>query len=106
MGEQQRIIFHPDFNRAARVEPSPTPISEDAGAIALREVSEALGLPALLAGITDLRDPARITHPLQELLLSRIFLLAQGWQDQDDADVLRPDPALRLAVSSVTGRPN
>ena len=103
MGEQQTILFQADFNRAARVEPSPTPISEDAGAIALREVSEALGLPALLAGITDLRDPERITHPLQELLFSRIFLLAQGWQDQDDADVLRPDPALRLAVSSRAG---
>ena len=103
MGEQQTILFQPAFNRAARVETSPTPISEDAGVIALREVSETLGLPALLAGITDLRDPERITHPVQELIFSRIFLLAQGWQDQDDADVLRPDPALRLAVSSRAG---
>jgi hypothetical protein len=36
---------------------------------------------------------------LIELLRTRLYLLAQGRRDQDDADTLRDDPALRLAVS-------
>ncbi|PIL21986.1 hypothetical protein P775_01430 [Puniceibacterium antarcticum] len=32
-----------------------------------------------------------------------LLLVAQGWQDQDDADALRHDPAMHLAVSSSAG---
>jgi hypothetical protein len=103
MGEAARNRFQPTFNRTARVQASTTPLSEDAGAIALREVAEALRLPAALRELTDPRDARRVTHPLQELVLSRVLLLAQGWQDQDDADLLREDPALRIAVSSRAG---
>jgi len=32
-----------------------------------------------------------------------VLLAGQGWQDHDDADALRHDPAMRLAVSSSAG---
>jgi hypothetical protein len=37
---------------------------------------------------------------MSELLRTALSLLAQGWTDADDADHLRHDPALRLAVSN------
>jgi hypothetical protein len=32
-----------------------------------------------------------------------VLLAAQGWRDHDDADALRHDPAMQLAVSSSAG---
>src|SRR5581483_6877273 len=53
--------------------------------------------------LVDRRAPELTIHPLRELVLTSIILLAQGWRDQDDADTLRDDPALRLAVSTRRG---
>jgi len=38
-----------------------------------------------------------------ELLRTKLILLCQGWRDNDDADFLRHDPGLRLAVSDRRG---
>lgn len=51
----------------------------------------------------DPRDPALIAHPMSDLVLTRVLMIAQGWGDQDDADALRSDPALRVAVSERRG---
>lgn len=99
MGAHQNSLFRPTFNRAVRVEASATPLTEDAGALLLREVADKLGLPRLVSTLLDHRVPERVTHPLDELVLTRVLLLAQGWQDQDDADTLRDDAAFRIAVS-------
>ena len=99
MGELQLTLFRPDFNRSIRVEASETPLTEDAGALPLRDIADSLGLCRVVGGLVDHRAQDRITHPLYELVLSRVLLMAQGWPDQDDADTLRDDPALRMAVS-------
>lgn len=103
MGERQTNLFQPTFNRAARVAIAPTPMSEDAGAIALREVAEATGLPQALKALRDPRAKGRVTYPLPELVLSRLLPMAQGRADQLDANLLRHDPAFRVAVSSRRG---
>ena len=51
----------------------------------------------LAAAIPDRRDPARIVHPLCRILLARILAIACGYEDADDLDTLRTDPALKLA---------
>jgi hypothetical protein len=103
MGEHQSSLFRTEFNRSIRVDVATTPLTEDAGALALREVADGLGLDRATADLLDHRSKSRITHPLYELVLSRVLLLAQGWQDQDDADALRDDPALRMAVTERGG---
>ncbi len=104
MGERaEGTLFRPEFNRSVRVEAAPSALTEDAGAILLRTVADRLGLPGALARVLDHRVKHLVTHPLVELLTTRILLLAQGWRDQDNADELRNDPALRLAVSTRTG---
>src|SRR5690625_5430703 len=54
--------------------------------------------------LTDPRDPSRVTYPLADLIRTHLMLLGQGWRDQDDADRLRLDPALRVAHSSCRGQ--
>ena len=94
----------PEFNRSIRIEARPERLSSDAGALMLREVAERLGLLAWLQRrLDDPRDPLLVTHPTMEVVLTTLLLQAQGWSDQDDADRMRQDPVLRLAVSSRGG---
>ena len=88
------------FNGSIRLEARKERLTSEAGALLLREVDERLGLSQwLVERLKDPRDAARITHPLEELVRTHLLLLGQGWRDQDDADELRQDGALRLGVS-------
>lgn len=104
MGEAQHSLFSLEFNSSVTVEARPERLTGDAGALLLREVLSRLRLDEVFEQrLVDRRDPALVRHPLIELLRTHVLLLAQGWQDQDDADELRQDPALRLAVSERRG---
>ncbi|QNT70224.1 IS1380 family transposase [Defluviicoccus vanus] len=73
-------------------------ISSDGGVLLLAEVERRLGISTKLAAvIPDGRDASRITHPLADILRARIFAIACGWEDADDLDSLRFDPAFKLA---------
>ena len=103
MGENLPL-FQPEFNRSLKVESRPERITSEAGVVVLRETIERLGMVEWLKErLHDPRDQDLITHPLSELLHTSLLLLGQGWRDQDDADHLRDDPALRLAVSTRRG---
>jgi hypothetical protein len=96
--------FRPSFNGSIRIESRSERLTGDAGALLLREGLERLGfIDWLRRELVDRRKPELIVHPLKELVLTAILLLAQGWRDQDDADLLRDDPAFRLAVSTRRG---
>jgi len=98
-GDQDGLI-RPTFNGALRIETRRERLTGDAGVLMLRELMERTGLIEWLdAHFTDPRHADLITHPMSELLRTTLTLLAQGWTDADDADHLRHDPALRLAVS-------
>jgi hypothetical protein len=100
VGEGDRNGFQPTFNRSIFVESRPERLTQNAGALMLREIDDRLGWTRLLTQeLLDPRDQRLITHPFSELLRTRLYLIAQGWKDQDDADFLRNDAALRLAVS-------
>lgn len=107
MGEAQQAHrdgqdgpIQPTFNRALYIEARRERLTADAGVLMLRELMERTGLIGWLeAHFTDARNPDLITHPMSELLRTALTLLAQGWTDAADADHLRHDPVLRLAVS-------
>lgn len=73
-------------------------ITSDGGVMLLAEAERRLGIAAkLAAAIPDGRDASRVTHPLADILRARIFAIACGWEDADDLDSLRFDPAFKLA---------
>jgi hypothetical protein len=103
MGEEL-TLFRAEFNRSLRIETREERITGDSGAILLREVMERLGLERWLEErLVDPRDRLTITHPQIELINTAVLMFAQGWRDQDDADLLRDDPVFRLAVSQRRG---
>src|ERR687894_1468652 len=73
-------------------------ITSDGGVMLLSAAERRLGLADRLASvIRDPRDPDRITHSLADILRARIFAIACGYEDADDLDRLRCDPAFKLA---------
>jgi hypothetical protein len=83
-------------------------LSSDGGVLLLRGVERRLGIAERLSGcMADRRDPTRIDHTLAEMLRLRMFLIAAGYEDADDCDSLRFDPAFKLAVGRLpeTGAP-
>jgi hypothetical protein len=58
-----------------------------------------MGLTArLAAAIHDKRHPSSIDHPLRDLLAQRIYHIASGYADGNDANTLRRDPLFKLGV--------
>jgi Transposase DDE domain group 1 len=77
-------------------------LSSDAGALLLREVAAKTGLfDALDAAIPDPRNPVYIIHEQRALLAQRITAIALGYEDLNDHQELRSDPALQVAAGKV-----
>ena len=79
-------------------------LSSDGGWLLLSLADRKLRLTQRLAeAIEDPRDPDRLEHPLVALLQQRIYQIAQGYPDQNDAQPLRRDPLLKVAVGRAPG---
>ena len=77
-------------------------LTTDAGALLLREVGDRLGLfDALDAAIPDRRHPLFIVHEQRSMLAQRVIALASGYEDLNDHQALRADPALQLAAGKL-----
>ncbi len=80
-----------------------SPVSMAAGsprmaASLLRELEARFGLAATLAGCRpDRRDPAQVSHDMADMIRARLFAIACGYEDCNDLDELRIDPAFKLA---------
>ncbi len=73
-------------------------LTSDAGVALLAAADRQAGVTAALAGaLVDRRDAAKVKHPLALLLQERIYAIAQGYEDANDLDRLRDDPALKVA---------
>jgi hypothetical protein len=73
--------------------------SSDAGLLLLREAERKVGVCRRLAdAMPDRRDPDRILHAMLEMVMARSSAIACGYKDGNDLDLLRHDPAMKLAV--------
>jgi len=74
-------------------------LSSDAGVLVLAVIERNLRISERLAAcLDDRRRPDRIEHGLAEMIRFRSLLIAAGYEDANDCDVLRADPAFKLAV--------
>lgn len=73
-------------------------LSSDGGVLLLREIERKAGLADVLAScLTDQRDPSRVVHSYASMIRARGLAIACGYEDCDDLDALRHDPALKIA---------
>ncbi|MBK1661403.1 IS1380 family transposase [Paracraurococcus ruber] len=74
-------------------------LSSDGGVLALREIERRLCIADRLAAcLDDPRAPAQVTHRLADTIRFRLFMIAAGYEDGNDATALRHDPAFKLAL--------
>lgn len=93
---QIRFDFHPTSPIVLSFDAPDT--SSDAGLLLLRQVDDAAKLSEQLASLVpDERDPLRITHSRLEQIRQRVYQIAQGYEDCNDATALRRDPLLQIA---------
>lgn len=73
-------------------------ITSDAGLLLVSLADRRLGLTRAIAGsITDRRDQKKIDHSIKEMVRERIYAICQDYEDANDLDTLRYDPALKMA---------
>ena len=74
-------------------------ITSDGGLLLVREFDERVGLTQGLSDlIYDPRNPLFIAHPQVELIRQRLYQIIAGYEDANDATLLRHDPAFKLAA--------
>jgi hypothetical protein len=72
-------------------------VTSDGGLLWLARADEQLGLGAALAACIPEWRRGPVRHSLATLVRQRLFQIACGYADQNDADQLRTDPLLKLA---------
>lgn len=84
-------------SRTLRARFDEAPISSDGGAVLLQSLDARLGFSAgLAAAIPDERDARYVEHTILSQLRQRVFGIALGYEDCNDARALRGDPILKV----------
>src|SRR5215211_7421928 len=71
-------------------------LTSDGGLPWLEQVEAALSLCTAFAAVIPEWRRGPVRHSLELLVRQRVFQIACGYEDQDDADTLRTDPLLKL----------
>ena len=101
MGEAAKNPLRVHFDPRLKLEFRGATITSDAGLLAFRELDDALGLTALAASkLTECRLGKNTQHALVALLRQSIFGRLAGYEDVNDAERLRLDPAMRCLIGN------
>ena len=77
-------------------------ITSDAGIVLMAELDKKLNIPARFAKcFRDYRDSSYVDYPVYQLLAQRVSGIVLGYEDVNDHDQLRYDPALAIACSKL-----
>jgi len=99
---KQPYFFQEISNKEVHVDFSGGRISSDSGVPMLRELIDKLGIIKQVAEILpDGRHPAYIYHTTEQLLSQRVLQIIAGYEDGNDCDALRNDPAFKTACGKL-----
>ena len=98
-GESNGEALRLDFDRRLTLQFRGSVVTSDAGLLAYRELDDALGLSDLAGErLADARTGKNGRHALLGMLRQAVFGRLAGYEDVNDAERLRHDPAMRWIV--------
>jgi hypothetical protein len=93
-------------HRAIRADFSGGQITSDAGLLPLRAFDQRHGLTRDLSKwLRDPREDERVRHSILSLFRQRLYQIIAGYEDANDADRLRHDPAFQILADQPLGAP-
>ena len=104
----QTVLFPDLFNKPLVATFDQPHASSDGGAVLLKAAERQYDLiDGFARALVDGRQPGKVRHPLHDLLAQRVFGLACGYPDANDADRLAADPIQKLLLGRdpVAGAP-
>jgi hypothetical protein len=98
-GESSERVLRLDFDRRLMLQFRGSVVTSDAGLLVYRELDDALGLSAMAGErLADGRTGKNGRHALVGMLRQAVFGRLAGYEDVNDAERLRHDPAMRWIV--------
>src|SRR5256885_5098003 len=95
----QSVLFPDLFNKPVIATFDQPHASSDGGAVLLKAAERRYGVIGGFArALVDERQSGKVRHTLEDLLAQRIFGLACGYPDANDADRLTDDPIHKLLL--------
>jgi len=94
---KQTVLFKGLSKKAVAVRFDQEQASSDGGAVLLKACDERLGLSAAMASsFNDNRQSSKVRHSYQEIFQQRMFGIACGYADGNDAARIADDPIFKL----------
>ena len=98
----QSVLFHNLFHKPVVASFDQPDSSSDGGAILLKAIDSELGLTERLANcIREIREEGKIVLPRLDLLRQRVYGIACGYPDCNDADRLADDPIQKMLLDRI-----
>lgn len=95
----QSVLFSDLLKKPVVVKFDQPHASSDGGAILLKGCDDRLGLTERLAGcIVDMRQAGKVEHSIRDLIRQRLYGIACGYADANDAARLAEDPIQKLLL--------
>jgi hypothetical protein len=95
----QSLIFIPVAGKKVEADFDGGEITSNAGALLLREAEAQVGvISAVASAIHDTRDVRYIDHSIKDIVTQRVNQIACGYEDANDSNSLRSDPALKIST--------
>ena len=96
---RQGVLFSDLGGRSVAAQFDQEHASSDGGAILLQACDRRLGLTeALIGSIDDRRQSGKIRHAIGDLVRQRLYAIACGYPDANDASRLGSDPIQQASV--------
>jgi hypothetical protein len=98
----QRLPFSSIAGKKVEADFDGGEVTSDAGVLLLRETEAQLGIiSAITSAIHDLRDLRYVDHKIKDMITQRVNQIACGYEDVNDCNKLRNDPAHKLAANKL-----